>query len=235
MSGALYFLRRKGAELKSWLRAILRRDDLESDMQAELETHLACLTEDLIRSGHAPAEAARRARIALGTVTVHKEGMRASLGLRWWYEISADVRYGLRILRRSPGFTAIAATSLALAIGANTTIIAVGKQLLFERLHVPHPEQLRMLRWDGDGKQAVKGMWGDFDAAPHGHTTSSVFSYPVYQQLRAHNQGLQGPDCLQRRRNECDRSWQREADRRRDGLRKLLYGTWGAAPAGSCP
>jgi hypothetical protein len=110
---------------------------------------------DLIRAGHSPQEAARRARIALGAATVHKEGMRASLGLRWWDEFWADLRYGVRILRKSPGFTAIAATSLALAIGANTTIFSLAKSLLYDRLGVPHAEELRLLRWTGDDHLAV--------------------------------------------------------------------------------
>ena len=85
----------------------------------------------------------------------------------------------------------IAASSLALAIGANTTIFAIGKQLLYDRLNVPHPEQLRMLRWNGDGHEAVPSMWGDFDLRLARGTTASVFSYPIYQQLREHNEKLQ--------------------------------------------
>jgi predicted permease len=160
-------------------------------MEAELGSHLENLTDDLMRAGHSPAEAARLARIALGAMTVHKEGMRASLGLRWWDELWADLRYGVRILSKSPGFTAIAATSLALAIGANTTIFSVAKQLLYERLKAPHPEQLRMLRWDGDDKVAIHHIWGDFDRTSQGGATSSVFSYPAYEQLRAQNEALQ--------------------------------------------
>ena len=179
------------AQMRSWLRAMWRRNRLESDMEAELQLHLHQLTDDLIRAGHSPKEAMRRARIALGPALVHKEGMRASLGLRWFDELCADIRYGIRILAKSPVFTLIAASSLALAIGANTTIFAIGKQMLYDRLNVPHPEQLRMLRWNGDGHEAVQGMWGDFDSTPDSGTTSSVFSYPIYEQLRDHNQKLQ--------------------------------------------
>jgi hypothetical protein len=159
-------------------------------MEAELAHHLENLTADLIRSGQSPAEASRNARIALGSTLTTKEGMRASLGLRWWDELWADLRYGARILRKSPGFTAVAVTSLALAIGANTTIFSIARQLLYQQLSVPHPEQLRMLRWNGDGHEAIHGMWGDFDSTPGSGTTGSVFPFPVYQQLRAHNQGL---------------------------------------------
>ncbi len=181
---------RKSTEFRSWLRAMSHRGGLESDMEAELQLHLEQLINDLVRAGHSPAEAARQARIALGPSLVHREGMRASLGLRWIDELRADIRYGIRILAKSPVFTVIAASSLALAIGANTTIFAIGKQLLYDRLNVPHPEQLRMLRWNGDGHEAVDGMWGDFDSTPDSGTSASVFSYPIYQQLRDHNEKL---------------------------------------------
>jgi predicted permease len=76
-----------------------------------------------------------------------------------------DLVFAARALRRSPGFTLVAATSLALAIGANTTIFSVGKQLLFERLDVPGAADLRLLA-----------------------TPDPNVSYPIYQQLRAQNQ-----------------------------------------------
>ena len=195
---------------------------LESDMEAELQLHLEQLTDDLIRAGHSPAEAARRARIVLGPALVHKEGMRASLGLRWFDELCADIRYGIRILAKSPGFTLIAALSLALAIGANTTIFAIGKQLLYDRLNVPHPDQLRMLRWNGDGHEVVQGMWGDFDSTPDGGMTSSVFSYPVYEQLRNHNEKLQ--DLIAFKEDGMNATIQRQcpARKRGHGVRKFL-------------
>jgi predicted permease len=183
-------LTRMRSQARSWLRSVMRRDRLEEGMEAELTDHLERLTEDLVRSGFGPAEAARRARIALGPALMHKEGMRASLGLRWWDEMGCDVRFAARLLRKSPGFTGIAALSLALAIGANTTIFSLAKQLLYDQLAVPHPEQLRLLRWNGDGKQAIHGIWGDFDSTPHS-ATGTIFTYPIYQQLRDANHWLE--------------------------------------------
>jgi len=182
------FFDRIGAQVRSSLRSVARRDRLEAEMDAELSAHLENLTADLIRAGHAPAEAARRARIALGPALVHKGEMRASLGLRWWDALGADVRYGVRMLRKSPGFTAIAATSLALAIGANTTIFSAAKQILYERLAVPHASDLRLLTWTGtESHVAVHHVHGDYDHLPGGLVTSPAFSYPAYTQLRAQN------------------------------------------------
>ncbi|HEV2484378.1 MAG TPA: ABC transporter permease [Terracidiphilus sp.] len=175
----------------SWFRAVLQRNRLEAEMEAELAHHVESLTADLIRAGQLPAQAARNARISLGAAMVHKEEMRASLGLRWWDELWADLRYGVRILRKSPGFTFIAATSLALAIGANTTIFSVAKQLLYERLDVPNAANLRLLAWTGTRDHvAVHHVWGDWDRLPGGRVTSTAFSYPAFQQLRAQNQVL---------------------------------------------
>lgn len=187
-----FFFVRIVAQPLSWIRAIVRRNRLEAEMEAELACHLENLAADLVRAGHAPAEAARLAHIALGAVTVHKEQMRASLGLRWWDELQADLRYGSRILRKSPGFTTIAAASLALAIGANTAIFSIAKQLLYDRLGVPHPEQLRLLRWSADERNIIRHQWGGVSTgAPDGGTIGTVFSYPVYRELRAHNQAMQ--------------------------------------------
>ena len=177
------------AQVRSWFRAATGRGRLESDMESELAHHLECVKADLVRSGMSPCEAARRAHAALGSPVAQKEEMRASLGLRWWDELRGDVRYGMRLLVKSPGFTAIAAGSLALAIGANTTIASIAKQMLYDRLNVPHPEQLRLFRWAGDKKVAVRGLWGEWNKDASGITSSS-FSYPAFEQLRRDNRAL---------------------------------------------
>ena len=128
--------------------------------------------------------------MALGPTLVHKEGMRASLGLRWLDEFWVDLRYGIRILRKSPGFATIAAASLALAIGANTTIFSIAKQMLYDRLPVPQPEQLRLLQWAGDKRVAITNLWGNWNMNSGG-ITSNVFSYPAYEQLQRDNHVLQ--------------------------------------------
>ncbi|MGA2537541.1 MAG: ABC transporter permease [Terracidiphilus sp.] len=190
MSGGS-FVTRGVSRLRSWLRAVIRRDQLEERMESELACHLEILTSDLIQSGISQDEAARRARIALGAALKHKEEMRASLGLHLVDELGADSRYAWRMLRKAPGSTLIAVASLALAIGANTTIFSIARQLLYQQLSVPHAGDLRLLRWNGDNNSVVHGMLGDADFTPQSGTTASIFSYPVYEQLRAHNRVLE--------------------------------------------
>ena len=102
-----------------------------------------------------------------------------------------DVRYAARVLLKSRGFSVVAATSLALAIGANTTIFSVSKQLLYERLAVPQPANLRLLTWTGTRDHvAVHGGYHQ-ESLPGGFIGSSDFSYPVYQELRAQNRVLE--------------------------------------------
>ncbi len=185
------FVTRVRTQPRSWFRAVFHRSRLEADMETELADHLELLTVDLIRASHSPAEAARRARIELGSALVHKEGMRASLGLRWFDEIAADLCYATRILRKSPGFTAVAVISLALAIGVNATIFSLARRLLYERLDVRHADQLRLLEWTGTkGRVAVHDVWGRANPLPGGRVESNVFTYPVYQELRAESHVL---------------------------------------------
>jgi len=175
---------------RSWFRAVSERDRLEAEMDAELSDHLARLTEDLIRAGKSPAEAARNARIALGAIMVNKEEMRASLGLRWWDELGADLRYAVRLLRKSPGFTAIAVGSLALGIGANTAIFTVAQHMLLDKLNAAHPDQLRMFYWSEPKDGIVNEMWGWWDDLPGSGQVGTSFSFPAYEQMRRDNRSL---------------------------------------------
>src|ERR1700747_2645199 len=125
--------------LRSWFRAASHRSRLEGEMSDELAFHLENYTQDLIARGIAPEEAARRARIELGSIATQKENMRASLGLRLWDDLRADLRYAVRMLAKSPGFTVVAVGSLALGIGANTAIFSMTRTALFENLPVSHP------------------------------------------------------------------------------------------------
>ena len=183
---------RIAARLKSWLHSLTHRRRLESDMEEEIRFHLEARAADLMREKNlSEHEALRQARLEFGGVASHKDGMRRSLGLRWVDDLWCDLRYAARILRKSPGFTIIAVGSLALAIGANTTIFSIANELLYEHLGVPHPEQLRLLTLLGDKNVVIHASWGDWDTVKGGGVRMDSFSYPVYQQLRHDNTVLQ--------------------------------------------
>jgi predicted permease len=178
-------------KLSSWMRAMTHRKRLDGEMQSELEFHIESYAADLMRGGLSRDEARRRARIELGSVAARKEECRESLGLRLWDDLLADISYGLRMLRKSPGFTSIAVVSLALGIGANTIIFTLAKEVLLDTLAVPHPEQLRLFAVEVGKNSPIHSMWGDFDRGPNGGTLTTSFSYPVYQILRRQNHSLE--------------------------------------------
>ena len=182
------------ARLRSWIKAMTHRSRLDAEMQTELEFHIESYAEDLMRGGVSRDEALRRARLELGSVTARKEDCRESLGLRLWDDLRADIVYGLRMLKKSPGFASIAVASLALGIGANTIIFTLAKEALLDELAVPHPEQLRLLTWDASRKDqrnlVVHDIWGDFHPGPSGTMQTSSFSWPVYKMLRQQNRSL---------------------------------------------
>lgn len=154
-------------------------------MDEELTFHLENQTQEFIRRGAAPEEAARRARIELGAIAVQKEEIRASLGLRLWDDLRADLRYALRTLAKSPGFAALGITSLALGIGANMAIFSMTRAALFENLPVPHPEELRQLHWTIHGTdQPMNSLYSWVETTASGSLISTGFSTAAYRNLQ---------------------------------------------------
>ena len=127
------------------LAGMFRRELRERELRAELESHVQFHIEDNLRAGMTPEEARRQALISLGGLEQTKELYRDRRGLPGLETLLQDLRYGLRTLRKSPGFTVVAVTTLALGIGANTAIFSTISGILLRKPTVTDPDRVMML------------------------------------------------------------------------------------------
>jgi predicted permease len=124
------------------LRVLAHRRDFEAGMTEELSFHIEQYTEELIQSGLAPAEAARRARIEFGGRNSIERDCRQARGLHMFDELGRQLRFAYRLLRKTPGFTITALLTLAVCLGANLTIFAVINSILLRPLPFPKSDRL---------------------------------------------------------------------------------------------
>lgn len=134
--------------LRGWWRRLAEmfgKESRERELTEELESHIRLHVADNVRAGMTPEEARRQAVLKLGGIEQTKEYYRDRRGLPWFEALLQDVRFGLRMFRRNPGFTAIAVFTLALGVGANTAIFSVIKTVLLEPLPYPQADRIVQL------------------------------------------------------------------------------------------
>src|SRR5579862_625713 len=162
---------------------------LDEDFQRELASHLDMLTEENIRGGPPPDEARRQASLRLGGAAQLRETQHDLRGLPWLETLLQDVRFGLRMLRKNPGFTAVVVLTLALGIGANAAIFSLVNAVLLRKLPVRNPA--RLVLFSDNSLESLSMSPG----IPSGR--QSYFSYPFYKYVRDNSEVFDGVCAFQ--------------------------------------
>ena len=157
-------------QFRMWARDLFHAKQSENELDAELHFDITQRVEANLRAGMSRQEAEREARREFGSVDLTKEECRDERGTQFFEQTWQDIRFGLRMLRKSPGFTATAILTLALGIGANTAIFSMMDTVILQNLPVRNPAELVTIT-------SETPRTGQSDS----------FSYPMYQDLRDKN------------------------------------------------
>src|SRR5262245_36358882 len=144
-----------------WRRLLyyLRGDRFDQELEEEMRFHLELKAQENVEAGMSEQDARRAAQRQFGNQTLHREVSREMWAFRSVETLWQDLRYGLRMLRKAPGFTAVATLALALGIGVNTSILSTVNSFLLRPLPVEKPAELITPYW---GRKKDPQVWGSF-------------------------------------------------------------------------
>lgn len=164
----------------SWLTNLLRRRRVYDDLDTEIAAHLEQKIEELVAVGMTLREATAAARREFGNVELVTETAREAWGWRWLEDLSGDVRFGLRALRRNSVFTVVALLTIAIGIAANAAVFSVVNSVLLKPLNYPQSEELVSLHQIAPGAEGL----GDFQ-------NGLLLSPSMYFAYSEHNRSFQ--------------------------------------------
>jgi len=174
--------------ITSGLRTLFRKEQVDRELDEELNGFLEMAAEEKMKQGMSHKEALRAVRLERGSLDVSKEMIHAARWESFLETCWQDVRFGVRMLRKSPGFTAIVVLTIALGIGANTAIFSVLNAVLLQSIPVHNPQELVVLRWSAHGRPRSIGhsSYGDCKSTQWAASfaSSCSFSYPVLREIR---------------------------------------------------
>ncbi|HLK05548.1 MAG TPA: ABC transporter permease [Candidatus Acidoferrum sp.] len=182
--------------ISSGMRSLFRKEQVDRELDEELGGFLEMAAEEKMKQGINRAEAVRAVRLERGNLAVTKEVVYAARWEAFLETCWQDVRFGVRMLRKNPGFTAVVVLTLALGIGANTAIFSLLNAVMLQRIPVRNPQELVVLRWSAHSRPKSIGhsSFGDCKSTEWAVSAASScsLSYPILREIRKQSREFSG-------------------------------------------